>query len=82
MWFATPRSRFTKSGISDVIGCFRGQFYALEFKAPGGKYKVTPTQEAFLRDVNRNGGGGFAITTETIADMFVTLIASKNVVTH
>lgn len=31
-------------GIPDIVGCYNGQFFAIEVKAPGNKSGVTPNQ--------------------------------------
>lgn len=46
------------AGMSDIIGClWGGRFLAIEVKKKGGK--VSPLQQAFLDEVNDNGGLGF-----------------------
>jgi len=42
------------NGVSDIIGCHEGRFFAIEVKVPGRK--PTPDQEAFLKDVEQAGG--------------------------
>lgn len=47
-------------GISDIIGVLPGgRFLAAECKRAGNK--PTPTQTAFLEDVNRRGGVGIVV---------------------
>lgn len=41
-------------GIPDIIGCYRGRFFALELKAPDGK--VSPMQERIIRLIRAAGG--------------------------
>ena len=36
LWFWCVQDRFT-SGIMDIVGCYRGQFIAIEVKRPRGK---------------------------------------------
>lgn len=48
--YIPPREK----GIADILCCYRGRFYAIEVKRPGGK--VTPYQEAFLVSVRKAGG--------------------------
>lgn len=42
------------SGIPDIIGCFRGRFFALEVKVPGNK--PTDIQEHVMSEMRRTGG--------------------------
>ena len=46
-------------GTSDILGVFKktGKLLAIEIKTKSGK--VSPEQEFFLSEVNRNGGIGF-----------------------
>lgn len=64
-WITYPRTRFAAAGISDVLGCYRGRFVALELKRPNGEghYGATRTQEAFIARVR--AAGGYAIVAST-----------------
>jgi hypothetical protein len=64
LWVTTPRTRFAGAGVSDKLGCVRGRFVALEFKAPGSSYKATATQLAFLDKVRTAGGYAAVIDSE------------------
>jgi hypothetical protein len=56
---------YQESGISDILGCYRGRFVAIEVKRPGGK--VSPLQQRFLEDVEK--AGGYAIVAESVGDV-------------
>ncbi len=45
-----------QKGISDIIGCWRGRFLAIEVKS---KSKPTQFQLDFLYEINSRGGIGF-----------------------
>jgi penicillin-binding protein-related factor A (putative recombinase) len=45
------------SGISDVVGYWRGTFIAIEVKSKSGK--VSPEQQNFIDRVNSDGGIAF-----------------------
>lgn len=47
---------FTASGVADVVGCLRGQFVAIELKAPSKSATPTPVQLAYLEAVRHAGG--------------------------
>ncbi len=49
--------RGAEKGTSDILGCYKGRFFAIETKV--GKNKPTPEQEAFLASVRENGGIAF-----------------------
>jgi len=44
-------------GVSDIIGCINGKFFAIEIKIPGGK--LTDNQTKFLEEVRSAGGIAF-----------------------
>ena len=44
-------------GVSDIIGCYKGRFLAIEVKKPGGK--LTLMQAKFLAQVEDAGGIAF-----------------------
>jgi hypothetical protein len=48
---ATPYGR---AGVSDIIGCWDGQFVAMEVKV--GDNKPTPAQYNFLQNIKQTGG--------------------------
>lgn len=45
---------FTKSGIPDLLVCFKGQFIGLELKAPTGK--ASDLQKNCLKQIDKAGG--------------------------
>jgi len=55
--YIPPRQK----GISDLIACKDGKFYAFEVKTPKGK--LTEYQEAFLEAVKRCGGVAGVVTS-------------------
>lgn len=51
------------SGISDLIGVYKGRFYAIEVKTEDNKRGTTRLQEIFLEIINNCGGVGFVATS-------------------
>jgi len=47
----------SEPGVSDIIGCYKGRFIAIELKA--GKGVASSAQLEFIRRVNEAGGIGF-----------------------
>jgi hypothetical protein len=64
LWITFPRTRFARAGVSDLLGCVRGRFVALEFKAPDSTYKATETQLNFLDAIRTSGGDAFVVDSE------------------
>jgi hypothetical protein len=49
-----------KAGVPDVVACYRGQFYALELKAEGGR----PSDKQLEAVESIRNAGGFACIAE------------------
>jgi hypothetical protein len=56
---------FSTPGISDIIGCWHGRFFAIEVKTLKGK--VTPAQQRFQDNVRE--AGGLAIIARSVDDV-------------
>lgn len=52
-----------RAGLPDLIGCFRGRFFAIEVKAPGKEGTLTRRQAAELDRIRRRGGIAFVATS-------------------
>ena len=65
LWFYKSSDRFT-AGIPDIIGCYRGAFFAIELKDPdNGRLKAL--QEITIARINK--ARGFAISADTLKDV-------------
>lgn len=53
-------------GVSDIIGIYKGKFFAIEVKTAKGK--LSDHQKRFLAGVNENGGIGFV--AKSFEDVF------------
>lgn len=53
---AIMKAMGTKAGVADLLLFKKGNLYALEIKAPGGR--ATESQLAFLGAIDREGGYG------------------------
>ena len=52
-------SRFTKSGIPDILACVNGYFVAIETKAPDGK--PSELQLHTIKEIRKSGGFAFIL---------------------
>lgn len=59
--------KFGEKGISDILGIFKGIFFAIEVKKL--KNKPTKHQANFLQNVKDNGG--IAIVARSVDDVFI-----------
>lgn len=58
---------YGKSGVPDIIGCYRGFFFAIECKA--GTNKPTPLQAKNIRDIGEAGGLVIVVNEENEAEI-------------
>lgn len=63
---------YGSSGVPDIIGCYRGYFFAIECKA--GKNKPTALQEKQLRDIVKAGGEAIVINEENVHEVTAWLL--------
>ena len=63
-YFFPAMGAFGRAGVPDIIGCYRGYFFAVECKA--GKGKPTALQEAEIEKIRKAGGKAFVITESNI----------------
>jgi len=47
---------YSKAGVPDLIGCYKGVFFAIEVKTPETKNKVSKLQEYNLEMIRQKGG--------------------------
>ena len=45
-----------KSGVHDIVGCYKGKFFSVEVKTPVTQKNVSPLQAYNLRKVIASGG--------------------------
>ena len=53
-YFFPATGGYGKSGVPDIVGCYKGKFFGIECKA--GKNTPTPLQEKNLSDIALAGG--------------------------
>lgn len=62
----TPATHgFGMSGVPDIIGCYRGYFFAIECKA--GDNKATQLQLKNLSSIEKQGGHALIVNEDNIA---------------
>jgi penicillin-binding protein-related factor A (putative recombinase) len=55
---------YAKAGVPDIVGCYKGFFFAIECKA--GKGKTTALQERELKHIRDAGGVAFVVNEENV----------------
>lgn len=62
IWFFMPmQNGFGVVGIPDFICCWKGQFLAIETKAPGKRTDTTANQERKLQEIRDHGGWSIVV---------------------
>ena len=52
------------SGVPDIVGCYKGKFFAIECKA--GKNKPTPLQQKNIDSIAAQGGAVWVVNEENM----------------
>lgn len=66
-YFFPVTGGFGKSGVPDIIVCYRGRFLAVECKA--GKNKPTALQEREMERIREAGGSTLVINEDNINEL-------------
>lgn len=66
-YFFPATGGYGRSGVPDVVCCYRGQFVAIECKA--GNNKPTPLQEAEMAKIRQTQGFVLVVNETNIADV-------------
>ena len=65
--FMPATGGYGRSGVPDIVGCYRGCFFAVETKA--GSNKPTALQERELQEIRNAGGIAFVINEANLDDL-------------
>lgn len=60
------------SGVPDIVGCYKGKFFAIECKA--GKNKPTALQQKNIDSIIAQGGAALVVNEENMAGVKAWLI--------
>lgn len=62
------------SGVPDIVGCYKGKFFAIECKA--GKNKPTPLQEKNIDAIAEQGGAVCVVNEDNVQGVTAWLTAT------
>jgi len=65
--FMPATGGYGTSGVPDIVGCYRGCFFAIECKA--GKNTTTPLQELALSKIRQAGGWAIVVNETNINEV-------------
>lgn len=63
-YFYPVTGGYGASGVPDIVGCFKGKFFAIECKA--GKNKPTPLQQKNIDTIAAQGGAVWVVNEENM----------------
>lgn len=66
-YFYPVTNGFGRSGVPDIIGCYKGKFFAIECKA--GNNKPTALQLQEMIAINDAGGRAIVVNEDNIDDV-------------
>jgi len=72
-YFYPATGGYGKSGVPDIVGCYKGMFFGIECKA--GKNTPTPLQEKNLKDIRTAGGFDIVVNEDNMKAVTSMLIA-------
>lgn len=75
-WFFPVMGGYGRSGIPDIVVCYKGKFLAIECKA--GYNKLTPLQEREIVSIQKAGGAAMVIREDTLEFLETWLVRSKH----
>jgi Holliday junction resolvase len=70
-YFMPMTGGYGRSGVPDIVGCYRGYFFAIECKA--GKGKTTALQDKNIRDIEKAGGRVIVVNETNLEDVRIML---------
>lgn len=65
--FSPPANGYGRTGVPDIVGCYRGYFFAVECKA--GRGKTTALQELEIARIREAGGVAWVVNEENIEEV-------------
>ena len=70
-YFFPATGGYGRSGVPDIVGCYRGVFFAIECKA--GVNKPTALQEAEMNKIREANGQVLVVNESNISDVEILL---------
>jgi Holliday junction resolvase len=75
-YFFPSTGGYGRSGVPDIVACFRGRFLAIECKA--GKNEPTALQHREIKRINDAGGAAIWVNEDNLTLLYTTLVAFTN----
>lgn len=75
-YFYPATGGFGKSGVPDVVACYRGRFFGIECKAGGNK--PTALQAKNLSEIEEAGGFSMVVNEDNVDNLLPLMVAWVN----
>ena len=72
-YFFPATGGYGRSGVPDIVGCYKGLFFGIECKA--GKNEPTALQEKNLRDIEKASGFDLVVNEENMGEVSKLLVS-------
>lgn len=66
-YFMPIGGMYSRAGVPDIVGSYRGKFFAIECKA--GKGKTTALQDKEIAAINASGAQAIVVNEENLGDV-------------
>jgi Holliday junction resolvase len=68
IYYFTPMTGgYGRSGVPDIVGCYKGRFFAIECKA--GKGTTTALQDKNIKEIKKAGGQVIVINENNLEEV-------------
>lgn len=68
VYYFTPMTGgYGRSGVPDIVGCYKGYFFAIECKA--GKGTTTALQDKNIKDIEKAGGRVIVVNENNLEEV-------------
>lgn len=68
VYYFTPMTGgYGRSGVPDIVGCYKGHFFAIECKA--GKGTTTALQDKNIKDIEKAGGRVIVVNENNLEEV-------------
>ena len=75
-YFYPATGGYGKSGVPDVVACYRGRFFGIECKAGGNK--PTALQDKNLSEIEKAGGFSIVVNEDNVDNLLPLMVAWVN----
>ena len=66
-YFTPVTGGYGRSGVPDIVGCYKGHFFAIECKA--GKGTTTALQDKNIKDIEKAGGRVIVVNENNLEEV-------------